>query len=90
MARIHAVVYGRVQGVNFRATTSQQAIMLGIGGWVRNCVDGTVETVAEGPKLQLSRFLDYLHEGPRSASVEYVEVTWEDFSNEFERFQIHS
>jgi acylphosphatase len=88
LVRIHAVIHGRVQGVNFRSTTSQQANMLGIHGWVRNCGDGTVETIAEGPRSQLTRFLDCLREGPRSASVEQVEVTWEDFGDEFDRFYI--
>ena len=42
------VVRGRVQGVFFRAETSQRASSLGLGGWVRNNPDGTVEAVFEG------------------------------------------
>lgn len=89
-ARIHAVIHGRVQGVNFRATTSQYARMLGVHGWVRNRADGTVETLAEGPTPLLHRFLDFLHEGPRSAIVEHVDVTWEAFADEFDRFEIRA
>lgn len=88
--RLHAIVHGRVQGVNFRATTAQHAASLGIQGWVRNRIDGTVETVAEGTRTQLERFLAYLHEGPRSASVTDVEVTWEDAQGEFDRFMIRA
>ena len=88
--RLHAIVHGRVQGVNFRASTVQRASMLGIQGWVRNRVDGTVEAVAEGTRTRLSRFLDYLHEGPRSASVTDVEVTWDESQGEFDRFSIHA
>jgi len=46
--RLHAVVRGSVQGVGFRATTFDEARRLGLAGWVRNRVDGTVEVLAEG------------------------------------------
>jgi acylphosphatase len=48
LARVHCVVYGRVQGVAFRANTCHQARRLGLRGWVRNCSDGTVELIAQG------------------------------------------
>jgi len=86
--RLHAIVHGRVQGVNFRATSAQQARTLGIRGWVRNRIDGTVETIAEGARPQLLRFLDFLYKGPRSAAVTDVEVTWEDAQGEFDQFSI--
>jgi len=65
--RLHAVVRGSVQGVGFRATTFDQARRLGLAGWVRNCLDGTVEVLAEGAEPKLNLFLAYLrpvHSGP--------------------------
>ena len=47
--RLHVVISGRVQGVNFRAYTKRTAASLGLTGWVKNLVDGTVESVFEGP-----------------------------------------
>lgn len=41
--RVHAVVAGLVQGVGFRYFTVMTAGKLGLGGWVRNCYDGSVE-----------------------------------------------
>ena len=87
-AQLHAIVHGRVQGVNFRATTQQQARLLGLKGWVSNRIDGTVEVVAEGPKPNLGRFLEFLHNGPRAASVTHVESTWQDYTGDFDRFQV--
>lgn len=71
--RIHARVYGRVQGVYFRASTQRQATALGVVGWVRNRSDGSVELVAEGKPEQLSALLDWCHKGPPMARVDRVE-----------------
>ncbi len=34
--QLHAVVQGRVQGVNFRSATQREAQRLHVAGWVRN------------------------------------------------------
>ncbi len=75
MERLHAVVYGRVQGVSFRAYTETRARQLGLVGWVRNKSDGTVETVAEGRSAMLEAFVAFLHEGSPAARVDEVFVT---------------
>ena len=46
--RLRAIVHGRVQGVNFRYYTRQQARQLGVTGCVRNLWDGTVEVWPKG------------------------------------------
>ena len=66
------VVYGRVQGVGFRYFTWNEAERIGIKGTVRNCVDGSVEIVAEGNDDQLQAFSNWLKVGPKTASVERV------------------
>jgi acylphosphatase len=87
-ARLHAVVYGYVQGVNFRSTTQREAARRHLTGWVRNCWDGTVETVAEGPRSVLADFEQYLHRGPSVADVERVDVTYSEATGEFSGFHI--
>lgn len=86
--RIHAFVAGRVQGVNFRYHTVIEAQRLGLTGWVRNTRDGRVETVAEGERERLERFVEFLHRGPRAARVTDVQVTWEEPSGEFREFEV--
>ena len=66
------VVYGRVQGVGFRYFTWKEAERIGITGTVRNCIDGSVEIVAEGNDEQLQDFYNWLKVGPRTASVEQI------------------
>lgn len=76
--RLHAVVRGLVQGVGYRATTMDEARRLGLAGWVRNRVDGSVEVLAEGSRAKLDLFVDYLHRGPWGAHVESVATDWDD------------
>ncbi|HEY6584980.1 MAG TPA: acylphosphatase [Gaiellaceae bacterium] len=77
-ARAHVVVTGRVQGVFFRAETRNRARSLGLGGWVRNNGDGSVEAVFEGPDERVESMLDWCRRGPAHADVENVQVDWED------------
>ena len=88
MQRITAYVRGRVQGVSFRYYTQIEARHLGLTGWVRNERDGSVLVVAEGSKDRLSAIIEFLHQGPRSASVDNVEVSWSAASQMFENFEI--
>jgi acylphosphatase len=86
--RLHAIVHGRVQGVNFRAYTARRGRELGLRGWVRNQADGTVEALAEGTQEMLDAFFQYLHIGPPSASVIKVDAIWGDASGDLEDFTI--
>jgi acylphosphatase len=75
MSARHLVVHGTVQGVFFRASAEQEAARLGVGGWVRNRADGTVEMVAEGDDEAVEALVRWAHEGPARASVTGVDVT---------------
>jgi acylphosphatase len=86
--RLHATVFGRVQGVSFRYNTVLKANEVGLTGWVRNRVDGSVEVVAEGTRPALERLLSWLREGPFGARVTDVEASWWAATGEFEHFEI--
>jgi acylphosphatase len=75
-ARVHARVYGLVQGVGFREFVRRHAQALGLNGWVRNLPDGSVELEAEGPRPALDELLRQVQRGPRLAWVERVETEW--------------
>ena len=87
-ARLHAVVHGRVQGVNFRYYTVRAAQRLRLTGWVANRWNGTVETVGEGSREALFKFLAFLHRGSPSAFVQRVDDKWDTPTGEFEAFKV--
>lgn len=88
-ARLHAVVRGKVQMVGFRQFVIERARRLGLTGWVRNGDDGrSVEVVAEGERKRLEELLRLLHEGPRLAVVQAVDVSWDAPSGEFGDFSV--
>ena len=72
---VHLVVVGRVQGVAFRARAVAEATRLGLAGWVRNRMDGTVEARAEGAAQAVEAFVAWCHRGPPLAQVEEVRVS---------------
>jgi acylphosphatase len=73
--RKRVIVYGDVQGVGFRYSARAQASRLGVGGWVRNRGDGTVEAEIEGDEASVATLLDWFADGPPGAMVERTDVT---------------
>jgi len=86
--QLQAVVHGRVQGVNFRAYTVEEATRLGLTGWVRNRPDRTVEVRAEGPRERLEQLLRFLYHGPPSAQVTAVDVRWLPATRRYTTFEV--
>ena len=68
-------IHGRVQGVWFRESMRQEAERLGIVGWVRNCHDGTVESVVQGTATAVEAITEWARRGPERAFVTRLEET---------------
>jgi acylphosphatase len=65
----HIVIYGRVQGVGYRAFVEDEARQRGLQGWVRNRRDGTVEALFAGPADEVEAAIEACRRGPFSARV---------------------
>ena len=76
--RRRVVAHGLVQGVFFRDTVRRGADAAGVGGWVRNNRDGTVEAVFEGEPDAVERLVELCRRGPRGAVVERLDVFEEE------------
>lgn len=67
-------ISGKVQGVWFWAWTVEQASALGLDGWVRNRLDGSVEAVVSGAPATVEAFVERCHDGSPASRVDRVEV----------------
>ncbi len=74
MKAVEARVYGRVQGVFYRATARAEGARLGLRGWVKNVADGSVALRLQGDPAVVDAMLDWCSVGPPAARVHRVEV----------------
>ena len=83
----HVVFHGRVQGVGFRASVCLHAEAIGLQGWVRNELDGTVCMVVEGPPGPIDELISRIQ---ASFGVGLSEIDRQDAPalNEFSGFRI--
>jgi len=64
------------------------ALSLGLRGYVRNDSNGDVEVLAQGNRLALERLLTVLRRGPSAAYVSEVRVSWGQPGEHFSGFHI--
>lgn len=67
-------VHGGVQGVGYRDWALGRARALGLDGFVRNRLDGTVEILAVGAPAAVEALRTACGEGPPAARVTEVEA----------------
>jgi acylphosphatase len=85
--RAHMFVSGRVQGVFFRSETKHHADRHDVKGWVRNLPDGRLEAVFEGEREAVQTLIEFCKHGPSGARVTKVDLTWENYTGDFDRFK---
>jgi acylphosphatase len=78
-------VRGIVQGIGYREACVRRAHALGVTGWVRNRMDGSVEAMVQGSPGQLADMCAWLSEGMSAALVDGIEVT--EVAPPFARFK---
>ena len=83
----HVRIYGRVQGVFFRAWTVEQAEAFGVRGWVRNCPDGRAEAHVEGEQGAVEAMIDRMRSGPQSVKVDDLRI-WNADVCDFDGFEV--
>ncbi|HVL35773.1 MAG TPA: acylphosphatase [Burkholderiales bacterium] len=67
-------ITGRVQGVGYRDALRGEAKRHGVGGWVRNRRDGSVEALLQGEPARVEALIAWARRGPRAARVDAVNV----------------
>jgi len=82
-------IYGRVQGVFFRASAKQEADKLALYGFVMNRPDGSVFIEVKGSEHELACFVAWCRQGPPSAEVSRIDIK-ECEAGDFQEFKIVS
>jgi len=80
-------VTSRVQGVGYRLATVRRAHMVGVGGWVRNNDDGSVEALVQGTADQVDQMLEWMRQGPPQARVDDLSSERQFIDRRFARFE---
>jgi acylphosphatase len=75
MSAKRLIIAGRVQGLGYRDWMVARARALGVSGWVRNRVDGTVEALIAGDAAAVEELSRMCRRGPAAAEV--VSITEE-------------
>jgi acylphosphatase len=78
MKTYRIIVYGRVQGVGFRAFIHRQARNLNLNGSVKNLPDGTVQILLQGPDSDVKNLIELARTGPPLAQVSNIKIFEED------------
>lgn len=81
----HLVITGLVQGVWYRESMREAADGLGVTGWVRNRLDGSVEAMVQGEADRVEALIDWCRSGPPLARVKAVQVA--DGAGDYDRFE---
>ena len=85
---VHILIRGKVQGVFFRQALKVIAKKNNVSGWVRNLKDRHVEAVLEGNIESVNLVIEWSRMGPANSRVDDVEVSIEEFKNEFSVFEV--
>ena len=77
-------IFGKVQGVWYRASTAGVARDLGLKGYAKNLPDDSVEVVAVGSEKNLLKLKKWCGQGPTGSVVGRIEEEWSKNKEAFE------
>ena len=87
---VRILVFGFVQGVNYRRWLQGEARERGVAGWTRNLSDGSVEALLYGDPHQVDDLIRAARHGPMMARVDRVQSEPADYDGLVEDFRIEA
>ena len=86
--RVHIFISGKVQGVFFRQALKVIAKKNNVSGWVRNLIDKRVEAMLEGDSQSVNLVVEWAKIGSANSHVDDIQISNEEFRNEFSTFEV--
>jgi acylphosphatase len=87
MIHVNITVSGKVQRIGFRFTSMQEAVRLGVRGFVMNVDHDKVYLEAEGEESTVEKFIEWCKKGPTWAQVKQISIEKSELKN-FTSFEI--
>ena len=79
----HLLIFGKVHGVGFRYWLYEKAIKKNIRGWVKNTIQGQVESLLIGADENVNDLIKQCQKGPLSSNVTQVKI--QDYKQEYSK-----
>lgn len=86
--KMRILIEGRLQGINFRYHTQQQAQKLGVTGFIRTLSDGRTEIVVQGDENQVTKMLDWCQQEPQSSQIKTILYRYDEQTEQFSDFAV--
>lgn len=86
--KMRILIEGRLQGMNFRYHTQQQAQKLGVTGFIRTLSDGRIEIVVQGEEDQVAKMLEWCQQEPQSSQIKTILYRYDEQTEQFSDFVV--
>jgi acylphosphatase len=87
MIHVNIIVTGKVQKIGFRFTAMQEAVRIGVKGFIMNVDHDKVYVEAEGDEEKVDKFIEWCKKGPAWAKVNQISIEKGEMKN-FSSFEI--
>lgn len=91
MKRVQAriLIEGRLQSMNFRLQTQQQAQKLDLVGFVRRLADGRIEIEVQGNEENVEEMLTWCQREPHSRYIKNIFYRYDQSNKHYDEFKVH-
>ena len=86
--RVRILIEGRLQAINFRYHTQQQAKKLGLVGFIRTLSDGRTEIEAQGDKDDIEKLLAWCQEEPQGSQIRSIFYRYDEPNDRYADFNV--
>jgi acylphosphatase len=86
--RMRILIEGRLQAVNFRLRTRQEAKNLGLTGFVRTLSDGRIEIEAQGSEDKVTQLLTWCQQDPQSNQIKSIFYRYDEANERYTDFDV--